>query len=359
MEMRRKGEKVKLIHIGVGGYGRRWSQALAATKDVEVVALVDTVDEALAGACQAHGYQQEICYPTLEEALDVAEADMVLCVSPPQYHAEQIATAVAAGLDVLCEKPMATQMDDCLAILEAAQESGRTVAISQQYRYRPETQALAELVRQGAIGEIGQLKIDFYKGWYFEETDFRRTMPYPILVDMAIHHFDLLRFISGLEALSVRGESWNPPWSENLGDSSASLTFALNNGARFVYNASWCAQGDFSDWNGDWLIEGDKGSIRYEKGEIVLNQAAGRYKVARSEAVSPRPMKLKEQEFVLRYFIDSVRNGILPETAVTDNIRSIAMVFAAVRAVEVGQRTHVIDAELERLLDGSARGKGE
>jgi predicted dehydrogenase len=348
--MTKHKEKVKVIHVGVGGYGRRWSKALEATAGVEVVALVDTDDRALLEARKSHSYSAEICHTTLDEALARVEADVLICVSPPRYHLEHVSGAVSAGLDALCEKPMATDLDDCVAMLKAARGSGRTVAISQQYRYRPEIQALAGLVRRGAIGEIGQVKLDFYKGWYFEESDFRRTMPYPILVDMAIHHFDLLRFISGLEAVSVRGESWNPAWSENQGDTSTMLAFMMNNGARFVYSASWCAQGDFSGWNGDWLIEGDKGSILYRNGEIVLNHAAGRYKVERSETVTPRPMSLQEQEFVLAHFIDSRRKGTRPQTDVADNLRSIAMVFAAVEAVQTGQRALVLEPELETLL---------
>ena len=61
-------------------------------------------------------------------------------------------------------------------------------------------------------------------------------------------------------------------------------------------------------------------------------------------------MKLKEQEFVLAHFIDSLRNGSRPETDVADNLRSIAMVFAAVRAVETGQRALVLEPELQALL---------
>ena len=143
-----------------------------------------------------------------------------------------------------------------------ARQTGRLMAVSQQYRYRPVTWALNRQVQNGAIGELGQARLDFYKGWYFDDSDFRRTMPDPLLADMAIHHFDLLRFITGLEATSVHGESWNPPWSENEGDTSVNVTFTMNNGARFVYNASWVAQGDFADWNGNWLLEGDEGSLR-------------------------------------------------------------------------------------------------
>lgn len=338
--------------MGVGGFGQHWSEALLAAKGVEVVGLVDVSEEALAITRDTCGYGVAICFPSLEEALASVTADMLLCVTPPQFHREHITTAVAAGLHVLVEKPLATTLADCIAIVEAARAYDRIVAVSQQYRYHPEMQALAKAVRQGAIGQIGQVKLDFYKGWYFDKGNFRRTMPYPLLVDMSIHHFDLLRFITGLEAVSIQGQSWNPPWSENEGDTSTSLTMTMNNGARVVYSASWCAQGDFSDWNGNWLIEGDKGSLVYEKGAITLNHGGGRYTVSASEAIKPPEMALVGQRMLLARFIDSVHKNQKPGTDVADNIRSIAMVFAAVEAVQTGRPTPVLTANLEDLLEG-------
>jgi predicted dehydrogenase len=223
-----------------------------------------------------------------------------------------------------------------------ARETGRLVSVSQQYRYRPVTWTLKEQMDRGAIGELGQARLDFYKGWYFNTADFRRTMADPLLVDMAIHHFDLLRFITGLEAASVRGESWNPPWSENSGDTSLNLTFTLNNGARFVYSASWAAQGDFSDWNGNWLLEGDKGSLRLEGDEIELREAVGEYKTEAPLAIRSSAPAVLGQGYILADMMAAREEGRQPATSIFDNLHSLAMVMAASEAVKSGETVGVM-----------------
>jgi predicted dehydrogenase len=337
--------------MGVGGFGGHWLDVLDANQEkVDVVALVDVSAEALDTACTRYGHAPEICFTTLDAALVQVEADIMICVTPPQVHREHVTQALQAGLHVLCEKPLASTPEDCVALLYASREFGRKLAVSQNYRYRPGIQTMARLVREGAIGTIGQVKIDFYKGWYFDTDNFRRTMAHPLIVDMCIHHFDLLRFVTGLEPETVRGESWNPPWSDNTGDTSTALQITMDNGAHFVYTASWCAQGDFSDWNGNWLIEGDKGSIAYSKGAITLNHAAGRYTIGESDSVAPDEMALSEQDAVLDRFIVAIERDLRPETDISDNLRSISAVFAAVAAVDSGQVVPVLSAELKALL---------
>ena len=341
---------MKVIQLGVGGFGRRWLPALNSSPDVEVVALVDVNQEALTAACTNWAFDPGICYPSLTEALENIKAEFLVCVSPPDYHREHAVAAMEAGLHVLCEKPMANNMVDCKAMLAASRETGQTLAISQNYRYRSDTWTMANMVQNGRIGPVGQVKLDFYKGIFFGEDNFRTHMPYPTIIDMSIHHFDLLRFITGLEAVSVRGEAWNPSWSLNAGDTSNSLTFTMNNGARLVYNASWCAQGDFCNWNGDWLIEGDAGSIVYTKGAITLNQTDTLYKISETETTPPIEMPLSDQEWMLSHFIESIQTNQKPQTNATDNIRSIAMVFAAVTAVQTGESVPILDDELTALL---------
>ena len=341
---------MKIIQLGVGGFGSRWAEVLANNKKVQVVGLVDISKEELAKTCKKYGYANDICYTDLDKALKTVSADILVCVTPPDYHLEHTTKAMQAGLHVICEKPMANTLEDCIGMLHASREYGRQLAISQNYRYRPEIMAMHTLIQEGAIGKIGQIKLDFYKGWYFDETNFRQTMPHPIIIDMSIHHFDLLRFITRLEAETVQGESWNPHWSHNEGDTSAALLMKLSNGARFVYNASWCAQGDFCDWNGNWLIEGDKGSIVYKQGKITLNHAAGRYTIDQSEKVKPLKMSLTDQDYVLNEFMKAVQNGTEVETTVADNLRSIRMVFASVTAVDTHTEVEILTPELKALL---------
>ncbi len=328
---------MKIIQVGVGGFGRFWLEQLVEYPGVELAALVDIDEEILIGAGAYSGVPEKRQYDSLQEAIKVVDADLLLCVTPPDLHLEQTSAAMRAGLDVIVEKPLATTIADAQAMAEVARETGRLLSVSQQYRYRPETWLLHKQVQNGAIGEIGQARIDFYKGWYFDEDNFRRTMPDPLLADMAIHHFDLLRFITGLEATSVRGESWNPPWSENSGDSSVCVTFAMNNGARFVYNASWVAQGDFADWNGNWLLEGDQGSLHLAGNECAWRQATERYQTTPPQIIRPSGPPLEGQAYVLADMIAARREGRQPATSVFDNLHSLAMVMAAREAVHSGE----------------------
>lgn len=341
---------MRIIHVGVGGFGAHWANILAAHDEADVVALVDVNATAIAAVQALHGYDDAICFDSLSDALAAVEADMVLCVTPPALHLAQATEAMEAGLDVLVEKPLAGSLADCLAIVEAADRTGRTVAVCQNYRYKPEMQTVAALVHAGEIGAIGQIRLDFYKGHYFDIDNFRRTMASPIIVDMAIHHFDLLRYITGLEPMTIAGRSWNPAWSDNEGDTSVALHMELDNNAHFAYNASWCAQGDFADWNGNWLIEGDKGSIEYSQGVIKLRRASGRYLTEAPQRIRIRNPKQHSMVALLSDFIRAIETGTTPMTAVADNLRSISAVFAALDATENGVPMPGLAPEAAALL---------
>ncbi|MBN1671733.1 MAG: Gfo/Idh/MocA family oxidoreductase [Kiritimatiellae bacterium] len=335
---------MKVIHVGVGGFGKQWVRVLRSSRKVRVVALVDVSEPALAAAREAGGYNGRVpCFTSLQEALRAVPADALVCSTPPDFHREQVVAALRAGLHAVSEKPMANTLADCKAMLRAARETGNTYVVSQNYRYRPEMWTIAELVRKGGIGAIGQVRIDFHKGVAF--GGFRAEMEYPLLIDMSIHHFDLIRFVTGLDPVSVQGTAWNPAWSHYKGDCSSSVVFELSNGCRVVYDASWCAQGDYCDWNGNWQIEGTKGTILYRNGEIRLLKVGPRYKVESSETMAPKPPPADSQHFVLADFMRAVKNGRRPKTDVYDNIKSVAMVFAAVKAVKTGRKVAVLDKD--------------
>lgn len=339
---------MRVIQIGVGVFGAYWLRSLMEYPGINVVALVDTDMENLMGAAEFSGIDPELCFTDLRKAIEETNAEALLCISPPSLHRQHVTAAMEAGLDVICEKPVAISMEDAVAMARTAKKTGRIMAVSQNYRYRPVTWTMQKLVADGEIGEVGQIALDFYKGWYFDELNFRRKMDHPLLFDMSIHHFDLLRFITGLEAVSVRGEAWNPPWSKNSGDTSVALNFTLENGARFVYIASWCAQGDFTDWNGNWLVDGDLGSIHYRDGVLTLNHASPRYEIENSQIVRQIGPPLLNQAYVLADFMAAREENRLPETSIFDNLKSFAMVSAAVKAVSSGQLTRI--ASLDELL---------
>lgn len=339
---------MRFIQVGVGGFGGVWANALKNDKRAKVVGLVDISAEALEKVCDKHGHDRSICFPTLEKALKTVEADALVCVTPPRLHRKPVVTALRAGLHVISEKPMAESMTDCKAMLTAAKKTRKHYVVSQNYRYNGIMCAIHDLIRKGCIGTVGQVKIDFFMGVGF--GGFRATMDYPLIIDMSIHHFDLIRFLTGLNPVSARGEAWNPSWSHFKGDCSSSVVFEMTRKARVLYNGSWCAKGSYSDWNGNWLIEGSKGAIVYENGAATLHEAPERYRVEKSTEIKPKKMARQGQAFVLDNFLKCVKSGARPNTDVYDNIKSVAMVFAAVKALETEKRVPVIPPALKKMI---------
>ncbi|MBD3319861.1 MAG: hypothetical protein GF350_02070 [Chitinivibrionales bacterium] len=340
---------MRVIQVGAGVHGLRWTQWLTDFPKTEIVGLVDVSDEALTAARKIAKCGTDACFSTLDQAIKNTNAEMLVCVTPPEYHKATIIKALKAGLHVISEKPMADTISSCKAIVKTASETRRRCVISQNFRYRPAMYTIAELIHKGKIGEIGQIKVDFYLGFDFG-GGFRHEMEYPVIVDMAIHHFDYMRYITGLEPVTVQGVAWNPKWSNYQGDCSSSLIFEMSNGARILYNASWGAKGQFSDWNGNWQIEGDKGTVTYENGHIRLYSVPKLYKVKTEKEIAPKKMTREEQMLVLDNFIRAVTYGIVPECEVFDNIKSMAMVFAALKAVKTGKKVPVIDKAFADLL---------
>ena len=130
-----------------------------------------------------------------------------------------------------------------------------------------------QVVASGGLGAIGQAQVEFRLHHDFRGT-FRETMEHPLILDMAVHHFDLIRYVTGLEPRSVAAHTWNPPWSQFAGDASAVCLFTMDGGARVVYTASWHPRGQVTDWNCVWLLECERGYLVLDRD--VVTRLGGR-----------------------------------------------------------------------------------
>src|SRR5207247_10317213 len=114
----------------------------------------------------------------------------------------------------------------CVATLAAAYQltdvtakSGPILMVSQNYRYFPAPMAIAEFVRSAPLGTLHEVSIDFRRYSMVGPSGRGRhhLEEQPLLVDMSIHHFDLLRVIVGAEPLRIYCEAWNPTWTDCSG----------------------------------------------------------------------------------------------------------------------------------------------
>jgi predicted dehydrogenase len=224
---------VRVILVGAGGMGRHWLNVLAAAEDVQLVGLVD-LDQKLARralneAAQTHpALDSVVVGASVTDIAATTPADAVVDVTVPVAHHTVNTEALFGGLPVLCEKPIAPTVDQALSLVASAEASGQLLMTSQSRRYYNALAAFREHV--AALGTVGIVTTEFYKAPHF--GGFRETMVQPLLVDMAIHAFDVARYLLDSDPVSVQCESFNPSWSWFDGDAAAIADFEFGGGLR-------------------------------------------------------------------------------------------------------------------------------
>ena len=114
-------------------------------------------------------------------------------------------------------------------------------------------------------------------------------MDHVLLLDMAIHGFDALRAMTGLDGVNVYCREWNPPSSWYRQGSSAAAIFELDNRAPFIYRGSWCAPGLQTSWECGWRFVGTRGlaHLGRRRGDPHRGRAAAAGATACSTPVEP------------------------------------------------------------------------
>jgi len=334
-------KKLRLIQCGVGGFGRGWLiDQTTKSPDFDVVAIVDVSSTNLEEAGAGAELPPEKRFAGLEEALDSVEADAVLTVTPPAVHVAHARLAFARGLHLMTEKPIADNIENAREMVRLAKEVNRQLVVSQQYRYRPSIQKLKELVESKARGEFGHGHIDFYIPADFTGS-FRETMEFPLLVDMAIHHFDLIRCVTGRDITKVTACSFNPPWSWYRHDCGLKVLMELEGGLPFSYSGDWSALGRMTTWNGHWRLQCSEGSLHLEDDKILAGQSKRWGKELQVEEIPAPPLEYAEQARTLHNFAVAIQSGVPAETNGADNLQSFAAVVAALRSAQEGRAVTV------------------
>ena len=325
-------EPLRLLQVGAGGMGRAWLRAIRANPDVVLVGLVDLDLDAARAAADEHGYGDVPVAAAIDELADAADA--VIDVTVPVAHPKVSVDALLRGLPVLCEKPLAETVRECLAMVAASEVSGKLLMVSQSRRYFRAGTAFGRQIAE--LGRIGSLSCEFFKAPHF--SGFRERMAEPLLVDMAIHQFDLSRKLIGSEPVSVYCESYNPDWSWFDGNAAANAVFSFADGTRFSFTGSWCAPGLETSWNGRWRASASGGTATWDgDGLPVAERASGEPLPA---AVLDDPEEIAGS---LVEFVAAVRESTIPQSEVHSNVVSVAMVEAAVRSASLGTPVRIAD----------------
>lgn len=343
---------LRLVQVGAGGMGRAWLATIAANPDVELVGLVDLSTETATAAATEHGFASVTVGRSVAELLAAGLAvDAVVDVTVPPAHHPVNTAALAAGLPVLCEKPLAESVAECLSMVAAAERAGQLLMVSQSRRY---WRAVSTLRGQLAeLGPVASASCRFFKAPHF--GGFRDAMAHPLLIDMAIHQFDLARLLIGSEPTAVYCRSYNPSWSWYAGDAAGAAVFEFGDGVTFTFDGSWCAPGAETSWNGDWRFGTARGTATWDGDQAPVAETDEGVRLPAELPDEPEQIAGSLAEFVDALRARAAGETVLPNGEVHTNVLSVVMVEAAVRSAETGQRvelaTVVEDAYQEALAN--------
>jgi predicted dehydrogenase len=336
----RSSEPLRVVIVGCGGITAAWFNAMKERTDARLVGLVDLNIEAAAARQKEFNLTDVLIGSDVEEMLTQLKPDVVFDCTVPVARKKIVETALRHGCHVLSEKPMANTMAEARELLGAAHKADRTFAVMQNRRYLPAIRSFQKFLNEGGVGQLTTLNSDFYIGPHFD--GFRDQMKHVLLLDMAVHSFDQARFISGASPVSVYCHEWNPPGSWYAHDASAVAIFQMSNGLVYTYRGSWCSKGCDTTWECDWRAIGTGGSVLWDGGdkfraEKVTSTEGWIHPVTPVEVSPIASGRLEGHAGCIDHFLNCLKTGANPETVCTDNIKSLAMTFAAIESAETGQ----------------------
>ena len=335
--------RFRFVVLGAGFFAGKWMETVKARADCEVVGIASRSRSPAEELQRDLGVSGVTIYTRWEEAVDHAKADAVIITLPQALHPEAAIRALRAGLHVLCEKPLAVDMAGARAVYEGTRKHpDQVVMLDQNYRWRPHVQSFRRGIREGLVGSIGHIMFECRQHIRRKTVGaWREKMAEPFLLDFAIHHFDLMRYLTSDEVTRVIGLSFRPSWSWFENNSAAAAILTMRGGAVVDYGGTMVSLGLETPPEGLITVSGEKGTLHLDgKSQVTL------YSQGDARTLSQEPIPGGELGHALAEFLAAVREKRQPETHVTEHIRSLALSLAVMESSQQGG-----PVEVAELLD--------
>lgn len=349
--------------IGCGSMGREHIENIKAMGGACVTALADTHDPSLQAAIalidSAPAVFSDHC-----ELLASGLCDAVVIATPNFTHAAILRDALATDLHILVEKPLVTNIDDGLDLVQRAQGRKGIVWVAQEYRYMPPVAEMIRLVHAGAAGRLHQVAIREHREPFYPKVgDWNRFSANTggTLVEKCCHYFNLMDYIlrekplkvfaSGAQRVNHLDERYDGRTPDIL--DSAYVIVEYPSGARASLDLCMFAENSID--NEHITVVGEKAklesllpslTLRYGRREDwgrreVWGQPSGNGKGVSVRRIWDTNIKYPGQHFGASYiehlfFARAIREGLPPEITLEEGLRSVATGLAAHRSIDTG-----------------------
>ena len=357
--------KKRCLMIGVGGMARHWIHAVWHTfrERMEFAGLVDVNEELLRQTADTLGLPASRCFTDVANAFAQVEADFCCIVTPPQFHAQAVQLACGRGMDILSEKPLSDTWDGCTTIYRAVRDAGVKMLVTQNYRYTPRILTLKKAV--STLGPVNYAVCRYasdYRKPLSWGARFRHEMPHSLLIEASIHHFDQLRNLTGGDCITLSGYEWHPgqirgddarfTGSDSFkGETNGLYVMSFTGGTFGSYEGNNLATGKTDSWHSEYYrVECEGGTAVLDRDHVVRIEERGADNMLTVREVAPQKPPYEGHFAMAGQMLDWLEGGEAPATTVQDNIKSNAMLHAA---IEAGASGKVIDVQaMVREVEG-------
>lgn len=316
--------KARVGVIGAGVIGQVHLRAYAAA-GTPPVAVTDTDTGRAQAAAERHGL---MAYPDLAAMLAEADLDAVSVCTPPATHLPVVLDALAKGVAVLCEKPMALTEKECATMIAAAADAGLLLSIGFCHRFQPEIEAIRAAVLDGRIGTV----LGFHNRFSGHLADVEhRWFSDPgmagggVLVDTCSHSVDLFRYLVG-EVGDVR--ALTATTATALGpavavEDTAVLSLRSTGGVLGTIEASWRTR----PGQATVALHGTHGALRFDYRTRSLTYMAPD---GETDLLAVEPADRFERQAA--HFLRCVQGFEQPRVTAHDGAAAVAILTAAYRS---------------------------
>lgn len=354
-------DRVKVGIVGLGRWAQVLTRAAAKSDKIEIVAGFSRSEEKRQAFAKATGVAP---VPDMKTLLAHPDIKGVIITVPNEQHLPVAREVAAAGKHVYTEKPIAHTLEDALEICALPQRYGITVTVGHSARLMAGIRKIRQAIDAGELGRVAFIEANFSNERALELTPqtwrwYKDRAPGGPLSQLAIHQFDVLRYLGGdVAEVSAMASKLSPVGAE-VDDQSMTLCKFTDGKVGYV-GACWTSPGVFSV-----RVFGSKGLMHYEidfgtwdtpwklHESSMLYIQRGKDGYAKREILTVPESDMFRTE--LEMFADSIRSGKSNELSADNATASVAIVYSALKSLEENGRaialSQTMDAARQRTRE--------
>lgn len=226
---RQDNSPLRIGILGCASIAKQFARDVAPSRQVRVDAIASRSADTAAAFASAQGIGRH--YGSYEALLSDREIDVIYVPLPNTLHAEWAIKAAEAGKHVLCEKPLALHRDEARAMFDAAKRHGVMLLESYPYHFQPQTGAMLDMLREGAIGAVRSIQASFGFSLANPQTNIRMKpeLGGGALLDAGSYPLSLIRLVMGCAPQRVQADA---TWAGSGVDISLMATLYYADGRR-------------------------------------------------------------------------------------------------------------------------------